>query len=163
MRTKVLYVLLALLLVLSGAIGGRAMADRPDGSPTAVDVVLRPEWAAVQGTDKNLIAIGINKGEGEYIEYNLYTVPVGKQFVMTAIGVASYANVVANADLNQIFLVRVVNVAETLNFGGNGGAYNYLPRPIVFAAGVIPDIFLYNFSNHHCDLRLSVQGYEVDV
>ncbi len=139
------------------------MSDRPDGSPTAVDVVLRPEWAAVQATDKSLYVSGVNVTWGNSISVS-YNPAAGKTFYVTQIAWLARAEAQADGDLNQF---STVNIIDGTNYyfqqGGNGGGGSPFPKPITLphlASGA------YSFvcaclANHAQTLALSVGGYEI--
>ncbi len=137
--------------------------DRPDGSPTAVDVVLRPEWSAVNATDKNFLGTAANVATG-LIATAAYTVPAGKTLYVTLLGFSIFATLAADRDLNQIGWVAandntlgVTNVA----MGGNGGGCVPLNKPLKYAAGTSLEFRARNLSNHNCELLVFAAGYEL--
>ncbi len=139
------------------------MSDRPDGSPTAVDVVLRPEWAAEIGTDKDLYAVGAGLPPGTPWGV-AYTPPAGTDYIITDLSGGLIADAVADADLNQICLVYIqVGAAVPVVAGGNGGAVVPLRKPITVPAGVVVTIFVLNASGHICTGYVTAHGYEVDA
>lgn len=137
------------------------MSDRPDGSPTAVDVVLRPEWAAFKGTFKNLSAEGTNKAFGESVTGE-YLVPAGKTLYVNTLAFVIGAYAVANADLNQIGQAEILDTLLARGaVGGNGGGVLVFPIPIVVAAGHTLYWMGTCKANHACNIGVIVKGYEV--
>ena len=139
------------------------MSDRPDGSPTAVDVVLRPEWAAVQAKDKVFTFrwVVLAPGVGLYL---LYVVPAGKTLYIVEIGEAMYAQDAADAELNQMFsgyIYEHTTQGTLWRMGGNGGAGAVFNKPLVIPAGHQVDFGLTNQSNHHVLADMAAGGYEV--
>jgi hypothetical protein len=138
---------------------------RPDGSPTAVDVVLRPEWAAVEGIDKtfgggnlNGMTYGANPVEVDY------TVPTGKTLYITDVDWNLFADAAANADANQIGVLYVSDSTTSAVFttlGGNGGAGRSYSRPIIIPAGHVFHLKLWAWTNHPCGGNVNARGYEV--
>ncbi len=161
MHTKVLYVLLALFVALSGALGGKVMADRPDGSPTAVDVVLRPEWAAVQAVDKNFYSGGGGLVWGDFLEIP-FIVPAGKTLYITHFSVSARADGIADADKNQICVAYIRNVTLALilyTLGGNGGGSANLTKAIRINSGEQVIFHGTNYAAHDSTVYLSAGGY----
>ena len=137
---------------------------RPDFSPTAVDVVLQPEWAAKEGTDKNFKASKevTTYGDGAAVTYE---VPAGKTLVITQIGGRSRARLQADANNNQMCEVTIYEydglgyvAVETV--GGNGGAYMALKKPRVFEAGDKVQFGISNWANHDVHTWVNASGYE---
>jgi len=141
---------------------------RPDFSPTSADVVLRPEWRANEGVDKNFI-----EAEVALVGYGLsaaftYVVTLGKILYITDFGFTLRASAAANAELNQIgFLIIRQNHGGGIytdfgHIGGNGGAHwtHSKPTPVERLPGSL-EFRLYNYSNHACVGTISVYGYEV--
>ncbi len=137
--------------------------DRPDGSPTAVDVVLRPQWAAKEGTDLNFHGIGLIQPFGGFASHN-YTPGPGKTGYLTDIGGSGYGSAAGDRELNQIIIVAVndTSVATTLALaGGNGGVFMSPAKPIVCPSGPIIVIQIINYSAHNMNLEVYAAGYEV--
>ena len=136
--------------------------DRPDFSPTAVDVVLRPEWAAKEGADKEFIVENTALAAGDATQLD-YTVPVGKTLVITDVSYHLGATDLANGELNQICRCRITEVIalETKWVeGGNGGGHHALRKPLIFLAGEQFRIGVRNMSNHTCVAGSFAAGYE---
>lgn len=128
-----------------------------------VGVHLQPDWAALQGQDKNFSYWAVNKAWGESIGLEAYLVPEGKTLYITGIQVAIFAANQADADLPHHFYAEVTNDDETfkVQLGGDGGIAPNFARPLRTDGGVFADFWLSNESNHNCDLHLCVQGYEI--
>ncbi len=139
------------------------MSDKPDGQGLTVDLMLRPEWSAVEGIDKDMNASDATLAFGETAGIT-YVVPVGKRLYITDLSGALYAAAAANADLNQICAVWL-SVGLTLKGvnGGNGGASLSPKKPWVATAGQTVTAFLYSFANHSCSGTITLSGYEVSV
>ena len=136
---------------------------RPDFSSTAVDVVLRPEWAAKEGTDKKFRIYGSNKtyGLGAELEYGI---PSGKTLYITGLSFSIYASGAADADLNQIgrcYLYISPLTTPKVVIGGNGGGIGLLNTPLVFKAGETLVLGVTSWANHACEIFTSAWGYEV--
>ncbi len=139
------------------------MSDRPDGSPTAVDVVLRPEWAAIESKDKLFTASGVALAWEDFISV-AYVVPAGKTLYITHASCKINADAAPDADKpqNASFILTAPNIATPVaHLGVNTGGFMQFPRPIrVDAAGTFT-VFLYSEANHATFAALSVGGYEV--
>lgn len=138
------------------------MTDYPDGSGHQVDLVTRAEWAAIEATDKNfaLLASGMPAGYGGLMVYN---VPAGKTLYLTQASFMSYVPAAANAELNQICGLVIINNttgAFMWRQGGNGGGAVVFGKPLTINAGEQVQFTVYNISNHVTDVALSVGGYE---
>ncbi len=137
--------------------------DRPDGSPTAVDVVQSPTWADIEGRDRSLL---MNQA---LVNYNdafdlLYMVPAGKTFYLTDYSAFLWASAAGNAELNQMCAVEIVDATTGVTIvssGGNGGVVGTLKREVTIPGGDVLMGTLYNGSNHGCRASLCMLGYEV--
>jgi len=126
-----------------------------------VGVYLQPEWAALQGIDKNFIGIATNKAWEESVEVT-YTVPAGKTLYITSVGGSSYASAQANADLNQICRIGLAFGIITLcQLGGNSGCGLTFSKPYSIAGGQTMSLWIVNEANHITNLRVFANGYEV--
>ena len=135
---------------------------RPDFSPTAVDVILRPEWAAVEATDKNLGAFGSSLAWEAGISVN-YAVPAGKTLYITQLSGHSYAQAAADADLNQMMGIGITYGGPPVTLwyaGGNGGSGMAFPKPLVLSAGETMHLFGVSFANHEVSMDIVACGYE---
>ncbi len=139
------------------------MSDRPDGSPTAVDVKSAAAWAAIESNDKVFVASGVQASGG--IEIVAYVVPAGKVVYVEWASLQSEAdNLAASGDLNQMVSGLVFAGAATgIRFGGNGGGFALLARPIKAIAGETITGWCQNVSAHQCRVSLVIGGYEADA
>ncbi len=136
---------------------------RPDYTPTAADVVSRPEWAAKEGTDKafslpaaDVAADGQTTGS--------YLVPAGKTLYISQLCVFGYATAVANRDLNQNVggsLWELLPYLIHWTQAGFGGCAFAFPQPIPITAGRTITFSVYNLSNHNQTIGMTVRGYEL--
>jgi len=133
---------------------------RPDFSPTAADVVLRPEWAAEESTDKDLYASQVLTPATSVSV--TYVVPAGKKLFITQISISLFAAVVAvDGESNQIVRGYVtVDGDYKVDIGGNGGAGLSLSKPAIATAGQTLVGTVENWSNHNTYGSISINGYE---
>ena len=144
------------------------MTDLPDWT-TAIDILsqaigieLLPVWAATQGIDKEIQAIGSNVAPAGSINAS-YTVPAGKNFYITDISYRSYATLFASADLPQICQLQINVGTVRVDMGGNGGGAISLAKPIKVAAGITVYAYVINCSNHNCNFFSSFSPINMSV
>lgn len=128
-----------------------------------VGVYLQPEWAALQGVDKNFRAASSSVLAGGGISAT-YTVPAGKTLYITQAGFSINAVASANADHNQIgdmSLRDQTSGIDKMTAGGNGGAFASFPRPLIIPASKVMKLIANNFSDHTCSLEVQCHGYEI--
>ncbi len=133
----------------------------PDYEGDKSGLYLKPEWAAKEGIDLNLLALGAGKTWGQGVIL-FQPVLAGQTLFITQVQCAIFADAALDSELNNMcslsLVVGVINVAYQ---GGNGGVSLPLPKPIVivgvdcFSAGVT------DRSNPTCSLVVSAQGYLV--
>ena len=128
-----------------------------------VGVYLQPEWSALQGIDKNFYISGVNKGwsDGGFASY---TVPAGKTLYITNAVWVAYAYAQANADLNQMSELQLMNWTDNIQLariGGNGGGIVTFPKPVKITAGKAFYMYVTCWANHALTLLGCVNGYEV--
>lgn len=136
---------------------------RPDFSPTAVDVVLRPEWAAKEGTDKTLVLTGGLAGYGTDINLS-YAVPAGKTLYITEAGFLFNAQAAADGELNQMGHMLGGDLTTGIYpiiVGGNGGGSIALAKPITIPGGHTFYMLVASRANHACYGAVVMAGYEV--
>jgi len=136
---------------------------RPDFSPTVVDVVLRPEWATVEATDKNFSAALNNHARGAGAAL-AYAVPAGKTLRLTNASVYEEAAANADCDLMQITGLLIVDTttgATLWSQGGNGGVGATFTTPLVIPAGHAVVIEAISGANHNVNTIVSAGGYEI--
>ena len=139
------------------------MTDRPDWSPTAVDVVLRPEWATLEAVDKNLTAQNLAAAYNESADV-VYVVPAGKTLIITQVSFACVAAAAANGDLPQIGGIILRDDTDGVNRfvrGGNGGGGYVMSKPEAFVAGHTCKATVKSFANHACIIYVQAAGYEI--
>jgi hypothetical protein len=132
-------------------------------SAQSVGVYLQPEWAAKEGTDKNLVVAASAQDNLGY-NYASYTVPSGKTLLITHVGGYMYATAVANADKNHIMAVSIYDAtAATYLFwaGGNGGVFANLAKAIRIPAGHTIWVMAWNFASFSARPGAAAGGYEV--
>lgn len=139
------------------------MSDLPDGYESFGASYLQPEWAAREGDEKLFSTTKANQSPGNsaYVEY---TVPSGKVLYINYLSGDIQGYTAGDRDKNQMGYVLVYNWATgkyPFHLGGNGGCGLALPVPLVFTAGVKITFSLYNGTDHACNLRISVGGYEI--
>lgn len=137
--------------------------DRPDGSPTAVDVVTRAEWAVKEGTDIAL-TVGFTVKAAHTQTSAFRDVTVGKTYYITSLSFRSQADAAADSDLNQICYAIILDSTAGTNLwvqGGNGGGSQSMARPVPVPSGHRVFIIVGNSSNHDCELFAGIAGYEV--
>ncbi len=139
------------------------MTDLPDFYAGGADVVLRPEWAAVQATDKDLEAHASNQSRGNGATI-LYTVPVAKSLYITLLSYMNYGYDIADGDKISPCKVEVFDgAAIRFEAGSDLGGVAPLSKPLRFDAGHLLQFQLTNVSAHNTTCGLAVSGYEVPV
>jgi len=137
--------------------------SRMDVVAQMVGVYLQPEWATRTGIDKNFIISGLSLAFQQASNL-LYTVPAGKTLFVCGLSFYSYAEVAANADLNQMGFAYAYNLTtkvELAAIGGNGGNGITLPKPVAIPAGNVFLLAAYCVANHLCHVEAYAWGYEV--
>ncbi len=135
----------------------------PDYTGMKVDVVLRPEWAAKEGTDKTFHAVEAD------VAFNIetsavYIVPAGKKLYIIDFAFIIVAFNAADGDLPQIGYMDINDVTSGVTFltlGGNGGGGMSLAVPIVIPGGHAVAFAVTNFAFHNVLQSLSAHGYEI--
>ncbi len=135
----------------------------PDYTGMKVDVVSRPEWAAVVDMDKTIDGgtYGIAVGGIYDLEY---LVPAGKTLYVASVAFLAGATNAADRDLNQMaYMSLQEGVGNTSRYsqGGNGGGASAFLRVAKFTAGQIARLRLVNMTNHVMSLYGTMLGYEV--
>ena len=126
-----------------------------------VGVYLQPEWSALEGEDKTLIASGTGKGWHEFATVT-YTPTAPKTLYINAIGFNS--QIETEADYDHFAHVQVsifVAASVILTVGGETGGSLVLPRPIVVAGGEELIAIVSNNSGIDCAIAATLLGYEV--
>ncbi len=135
------------------------MSDLPDFLPGGVDLILRPEWAAKEGTDQNFFAEDVDIAVGGSVEFT-YAIPSGKKLYITDYEFFSGTSEDASRDLNQMvhggFRVGFDFKSE---MGGNGGGGKTFSKPYVIEGGTTLRGFATNWANHICTIGIIMHGY----
>ncbi len=160
MRKGMACIILSLMIAIAGILGGRAMADRPDGSPTAVDVVLRPAWYTEMGKYKIVSGLSgvLAYGQNHTITY---APAAGKTLYITHVGIALFAVAADDGDKPQNFWAYLtVSGQSNYYFGGNAGMVFDLSIPYAVAYPYTGGLRVTNVSNHNVGALLTFAGYE---
>jgi len=137
--------------------------DLPDYSPTAVNVILRPGWAAQIGEDKDFYVTGMNVGSGASVSV-AYNVPAGKTLVITDAYVRGQANLAADRDKYQnvgLYIRNETDALVLLDTGGSGGCYVQLVKPLIVEELKQVKFYGVNNSGHGTNMAVSAFGFEV--
>ena len=128
-----------------------------------VGVYLQPEWAALQGVDKNLAGLDASAIYGEALNVD-YTVTAGKTLYITGVTCFIYALAAADYDHFLYVVLNIINTTTTVvlgRLGGIGGCGIMYDKPLVILAGQVLRAQAINFSNITCVLGLTAWGYEI--
>ena len=127
-----------------------------------VGVLLQPEWAVKEGVDKNFSYYGVDKATADYATGS-YLVPVGKTLFLNSLQTYCNAFNAADRDKPQHFLAEAYTDSGNfkVQFGGDGGKVLDLTRTLRIDAGDIVNFYIYNRSNHNCNIGIGAQGYEI--
>ena len=134
------------------------------GEMQKVGVYSQSAWAVRQGVDKIFYASRANQPAGEST-YVTYTPPTGKALYIDFFTGSMYATAAANGELNQIAFGYVKDNTANIGYStiaGNGGWAFAFPNPVKIPAGHVMVGYIYNMSNHNCEIRIVVGGYELD-
>jgi hypothetical protein len=128
-----------------------------------IGIYLQPDWAVKTGVDKTYYAVHAAAVPGEDIHVS-HDVPVGKTFYIVYFSGSIYATNAADGDKSQHFLAYLKDATLDVthaSVGGSGGGLWPLPAPVAIPAGSTVDAYLYNETNHNCELRVVMAGYEI--
>jgi len=134
----------------------------PDWQVSAVDVITRAEWAAINGTDILIQETALAVVPGNSVS-KTYTPAADKTLYIVMLTGANYANLpLVDGDKPQhCWGYITVGGVGAIWIGGNGGIVVPLPKPVVVPGGIAVSIVLTNVSAHATDARVSAFGYEV--
>jgi len=136
------------------------MTDKPDGLGLTADLMLRPEYSTVDGTDKTFFTNPAGKTFQQFGSIG-YVVPAGKVLKLTSLGFFNQIEAAANAGLiAHVFVLITVDAAGVLAVGAATGTIAVLPQPIVLTAGQVLLALVVNNCNCSCSLGLVIWGYE---
>lgn len=130
---------------------------RPDFSPTAVDVVLRAEWAAQEQTDKDLYGSVTDLAVGDAEAVIFYLVPTGKTLFVTHFGGAVLGEA---ANIVGYLMDWYAGVIKAV-FGGSQGALGMLNKPVRFIAGKGVTLFIIHYGTAARTVTGHIGGYEL--
>ena len=132
------------------------MADYPDYSSQVVDILTAADWAAVTGTDKNLVGIE-NGNSGADIYLISYTVPTGKTLYITQVSLTTLGTSCA------IFLAvyNSTTAAYATVTGGYIGLFCPFPKPYSIPAGNVVKLLGRQYSGGADWLYGHIGGYEL--
>lgn len=139
------------------------LAEKIDILTQSVGVYLQPEWAAKEGTDKNLSVRSSTIASHTGIVVN-YGVPAGKTLYITQITFYCWGSDAADKEKDQMCWTYIYDndgLAYRWFMGGNGGGGISLSKPMVFDTGNNINIGIINESGHNVDLGVLACGYEV--
>ena len=127
-----------------------------------IGVFLQPEWAGLQGEDKNFYFYTPVAAGG----YGMldYSVTNGKTLYICGIAFGIHTQELSDYD-HFLYLFGTIrdNTAGVrfANLGGVGGAEATFPKPIVIPENHVMRIYLYNFTNLACYVGATCWGYEI--
>jgi len=136
----------------------------PDFEGDKSGLYLKPEWAAKEGTDKSFYANRIAATFGQAPPAAFYLVPVGKTLYLNGLSFGVRANLVADADNNQMGSAYIIDTTTGDIYGyvgGNGGGCVVFPKPIVIPGGDVVAYPVVCQANHACDIDVTCWGYEI--
>lgn len=135
----------------------------PDFEGDKSSIYSKPQWAAVDATDKNWLISSTDMDYGESIT-TTYPVPANKTLYITQASFSVYAQLVADADNNQIAIAQIQDLdapAVLWAMCGNGGGGMPFHKPLVIPAGHRFYASIVARANHPLVIGLMVAGYEV--
>lgn len=124
------------------------MSDKPDGQGLTVDLMLRPEWAALEATDKDLTGVELVTNPDTLYGIVLYTVPVGKTLFISHFG----ARVTGAGNIG---IQLTVAGAPRAQGGGATGSFSSLNKPVVADAGEAVTLA----ASHQCAGAEAIYGH----
>jgi len=138
-----------------------AYSDYPDYQGEKSKLFTTADWAAVEATDQNFTAIGVNLGFA-FGALVAYVVPAGRTLYITQVGFVSHATVAADGDNNQIAFASILDLTTGIPLfrqGGNGGGAVALNKPLVIPGGNTVNIYVTTYANHNVDIIVHAGGY----
>ena len=134
------------------------------GEMQKVGLYLQSQWAVRQGIDKTFYSAAVNQAAGEST-YVTYTPGVGKSLYIEYFTASCYATAVADADKDQIAFGYIKDNTDNTTYAtiaGSGGWHIALPTPVKIPAEHVMVGYVYNMTNHNCEIRVVVGGYEIN-
>lgn len=135
----------------------------PDHKGNKSGVYSRAQWAVEQGVDFVYYITAANIAPRNGWSYSFVVQPGDTAFV-TEMGFSIFATNAADAEKNQIGEAMLLDVGAGTYWGiigGNGGGNIPFTQPKSFVAGTTVRLWIYNLSNHNCDLEGFMAGYAV--
>lgn len=126
----------------------------------------QPEWAAKEGTDKELLFEKGDLAAGAQASAS-YRVPAGKTLYITCFGCYVHATEAADRDTNHIVNCIIYDFVAPTTYqykgviGGNGGCGLSLTKPVVIDAAHYLYLMVRNGSNHEVAARAFTGGFEL--
>ena len=133
------------------------MSDLPDFYAGGADVILRPEWAAIQATDKNFAGFTTDYAADALSSDALYVVPAGKTLYICTFGLG--LRLAAGPMFG--FLVSLLTNQIIAVIGGYQGASISLSKPIAVVAGDTLYLRCVHYAASNCRFYYAVGGYEL--
>jgi len=138
-------------------------SDYPDYQGEKVGIFPEAEWATREGFGVDIRQYTLNVAPNALI-FAQHIVAGGRVLYITQFGFSSAANLVADADNNQICRGDIINFVTGVWYwlqGGNGGGRAVFSKSLVFLAGTTVHFRCANRANHNCDLGVYAGGYEI--
>ena len=126
-----------------------------------VGIYLQPEWAALQGLDKNFKADNDNATWAQQAIIN-YTVTAGKNLYIC--GVSWLSIPLQDTDYDHFFNTKCTvgtSAAVIVSSGGLNGGSVTLPRPAVIPGETAMIAYVANYANFACYICVTLWGYEL--
>lgn len=129
----------------------------------SVGVYLQPEWAGLQGIDKDFEGGMDNCGDGSST-YIAYSVLSDETLYVTYLGFEIRGQASEDRGANQMGHAYVYDVTDELvlgGFGGNGGGNATYTKPIIIPPNHLVRFMVVNMSGHNCSVGVSAGGYVI--
>lgn len=127
-----------------------------------IGVYLQPEWASLQGFQKNFHS---SKGNSDYGDWCMttYSVPTGKKLYVNYVIGSCYPTNVADADLlhHCSGFSDITSPNIIIHHAGNGGFSAIFPSPLVVNGGGTFECLVACRANHNCVISIDSGGYEL--
>lgn len=129
----------------------------------SVGIYLQPEWAALQGLDKNFVGVKADAGFNDWARAT-YVVPAGKTLYLCGASFSISPTLAANADkmhIGRLYVQYSAPVVQVCCSGGNGGGGVVFPKPGVIPTGKTLYMEAICYADHECYLWITCWGYEL--
>lgn len=137
-----------------------------DFKAQSVGMYPQSEWAAKEGTDKELLFEKGDLAAGAQASAS-YHVPAGKTLYITCFGCYVHATEATDRDTNHIVNCLIYDFVPPATYqykgviGGNGGCGLSLTKPVVIDAAHYLELMVRNGSNHEVAARAFAGGFEL--